>query len=101
MRRSCGREREGGNEAAGMESFEKDDQPARELYALLHLSPEASDDDIKKAYRQWAQVYHPDKHQTPQVASPAHRQSNLFFLLLVVFEASPCLWRRELGQGVT
>ncbi|CAM6104551.1 unnamed protein product [Calypogeia fissa] len=41
--------------------------PPRELYALLHLSPEASDEDIKKAYRQWAQVYHPDKHQTVQM----------------------------------
>lgn len=46
---------------------ERDGPPDRELYALLHLSPEASDDDVKKAYRQWAQVYHPDKHQTPQV----------------------------------
>ncbi|OIV94613.1 hypothetical protein TanjilG_25837 [Lupinus angustifolius] len=35
----------------------------RELYALLNLSPEASDEEIRKAYRQWAQVYHPDKYQ--------------------------------------
>ncbi len=51
-----------------MDAFQRDDLPARELYALLHLSPDASDDDIKKSYRQWAQVYHPDKHQTPQVS---------------------------------
>jgi hypothetical protein len=52
-----------------METLERDrdGRPDRELYALLHLSPEASDDDVKRAYRQWAQVYHPDKHQTPQV----------------------------------
>jgi DnaJ family protein C protein 11 len=37
--------------------------PNRELYALLHISPEASDEEIRKAYRQWAQVYHPDKYQ--------------------------------------
>ncbi|KAJ7944746.1 putative Chaperone protein dnaJ [Quillaja saponaria] len=37
--------------------------PNRELYALLHLSPEAPDEEIRKAYRQWAQVYHPDKYQ--------------------------------------
>ena len=48
---------------------ERDGRPERELYALLHLAPEASDDDVKRAYRQWAQVYHPDKHQTPQVLS--------------------------------
>ena len=50
-----------------MEMKEKNGHPNRELYALLHLSPEASNDDVKQAYRQWAQVYHPDKHQTPQV----------------------------------
>ncbi|XP_042520788.1 chaperone protein dnaJ 13 [Macadamia integrifolia] len=41
--------------------------PHRELYALLHISPEASDEEIRKAYRQWAQVYHPDKYQSPQM----------------------------------
>jgi DnaJ family protein C protein 11 len=61
-----------------MDAFQRDDLPARELYALLHLSPDASDDDIKKSYRQWAQVYHPDKHQTPQVSL-----SILFFPSLV------------------
>ncbi|XP_024367053.1 chaperone protein dnaJ 13 [Physcomitrium patens] len=52
-----------------METSERDQdgRPDRELYALLHLSPEASDDDVKRAYRQWVQVYHPDKHQTPQM----------------------------------
>ena len=41
--------------------------PNRELYALLNVSPEASDEEIRKAYRQWAQVYHPDKYQAAQV----------------------------------
>lgn len=39
----------------------------KQLYALLHVSPEASDEEIRRAYRQWAQVYHPDKYQSPQV----------------------------------
>lgn len=39
----------------------------RELYALLHISPEASDEEIRKAYRQWAQIYHPDKYQAAEV----------------------------------
>ncbi|XP_015896607.1 chaperone protein dnaJ 13 [Ziziphus jujuba] len=42
---------------------EQEGPPNRELYALLHISPEASDEEIRKAYRQWAQVYHPDKYQ--------------------------------------
>lgn len=37
--------------------------PHRELYALLHVAPDASDEEIRRAYRQWAQVYHPDKYQ--------------------------------------
>lgn len=37
--------------------------PNRELYALLNISPDASTEEIRKAYRQWAQVYHPDKYQ--------------------------------------
>ncbi|XP_031248510.1 chaperone protein dnaJ 13 [Pistacia vera] len=41
--------------------------PNKELYALLHLSPKASDEEIRKAYRQWAQVYHPDKYQAPHM----------------------------------
>ncbi|MQL99557.1 hypothetical protein Taro_032282 [Colocasia esculenta] len=41
--------------------------PERELYALLHISPEASDEEIRRAYRQWAQVYHPDKYQDDQM----------------------------------
>lgn len=39
----------------------------KQLYALLHVSPEASDEEIRRAYRQWAQVYHPDKYQSPQM----------------------------------
>lgn len=39
----------------------------RELYALLNVSPEASDEEIRKAYRQFAQVYHPDKIQATGV----------------------------------
>lgn len=41
--------------------------PQRELYALLLISPEASDEEIRKAYRQWAQIYHPDKYQSPEM----------------------------------
>ncbi|XP_058086825.1 chaperone protein dnaJ 13 [Magnolia sinica] len=45
----------------------KEERAERELYALLHISPEASDEEIRKAYRQWAQIYHPDKYQSPQM----------------------------------
>ncbi|XP_054809472.1 chaperone protein dnaJ 13 [Prosopis cineraria] len=41
--------------------------PNRELYALLNLSPDASDEEIRRAYRQWAQAYHPDKYRAPHM----------------------------------
>ncbi|GLJ44286.1 hypothetical protein SUGI_0926800 [Cryptomeria japonica] len=49
------------------EKLSEDGVHGRELYARLHVSPDASDEDIKKAYRLYAQVYHPDKYQSPQV----------------------------------
>ncbi|KAK4751741.1 hypothetical protein SAY87_020539 [Trapa incisa] len=45
--------------------------PSRELYALLHVSPEATEEEIRRAYRQWAQVYHPDKYQDLQMKEVA------------------------------
>ncbi|KAL8103195.1 chaperone protein dnaJ 13 [Apium graveolens] len=52
------------------EDLKDNEPPNRELYALLHISPQASDEEIRKAYRQWAQIYHPDK-QSPQMKDVA------------------------------
>ncbi len=38
------------------------DQESVDLYEVLHLTDKATSDDIKKAYRRLALVYHPDKH---------------------------------------
>ena len=65
-----------------MERSEAEERPARELYALLHLSPEASDEDMKRAYRHWAQVYHPDKHQTAQVPPPPHPPPHFHYVFM-------------------
>lgn len=46
---------------------QNEEQDNRGLYAVLNLSPEASDEEIRRAYRQWAQLYHPDKYQSPNV----------------------------------
>ena len=35
------------------------------LYAILGVAPNASDDDIKKVYRSLAMRYHPDRNQAP------------------------------------
>lgn len=59
--------------------------PNRELYALLNISPEASDEEIRKAYRQWAQVYHPDKYQAAQVLYFIIPTIPFIFLFFLVF----------------
>ncbi|EAZ16633.1 hypothetical protein OsJ_32105 [Oryza sativa Japonica Group] len=46
-------------------------EDGRELYALLHLSPDASGEEIRRAYRQYAQIYNPDKYQDPQMKDVA------------------------------
>ncbi|KAL0904243.1 hypothetical protein M5K25_026326 [Dendrobium thyrsiflorum] len=51
-----------------MQSLE---MPERDLYAILHIPREASDEEIRKAFRQWAQVYHPDKYQDPEMKDVA------------------------------
>jgi len=57
-------------------------QDNRELYALLNLSPEASDEEIRRAYRQWAQAYHPDKYQAPHVSFAPYPHVNSFSFAL-------------------
>ncbi|KAI9466196.1 DnaJ-domain-containing protein [Lactarius psammicola] len=41
-----------------------DDEEEVDLYAILGVEPTASQEDIKKAYRKLALIYHPDKHAT-------------------------------------
>jgi curved DNA-binding protein CbpA len=69
---------------------QNEEHEKRELYAVLNLSPEASDEEIRKAYRQWAQAYHPDKYQNPHVCISltlliSSSFSQFFFILLVFF----------------
>jgi molecular chaperone DnaJ len=35
------------------------------LYAILGVAPNATDDEIKKVYRSLAMRYHPDRNQAP------------------------------------
>lgn len=52
-------------------------------YSVLNVSREASDDDIKRAFRNLAQTYHPDKHSEPDLKAEA---SASFTLLQEAYE---------------
>lgn len=44
------------------------------FYTILNVSGDASEDDIKKSFRQLAQAYHPDKHTDPALKAHAAAQ---------------------------
>eukprot|EP00854_Cymbomonas_tetramitiformis_P014562 gene14562-17210_t len=43
-----------------------------DLYAILSVPRDASEDDIKKAYRVLVQTYHPDKHKGTEMQEEAY-----------------------------
>ncbi|KXZ42222.1 hypothetical protein GPECTOR_179g245 [Gonium pectorale] len=53
------------------EEFQFPADDTSEYYAVLNLPRDASDEDVRRAYRALAQVYHPDKHQDPQLKERA------------------------------
>ena len=48
----------------------------RDYYEVLGVSKEASDDEIKKAYRKCAKQYHPDLHPGDKEAEAKFKEAN-------------------------
>ena len=56
--------------------------PRLDYYAILEISPQASDEEIKKVYRQLALKYHPDRNQGNPEAEIKIRQINAAYEIL-------------------
>ena len=47
------------------------DEDPGSLYAVLNVRKDASEAEIKRAYRNFAKLYHPDKQQDPELKQRA------------------------------
>ena len=64
----------------GQNPTEKAKKAWVDYYAALGLTKEASDDELKKAYRRLSRQYHPDKARRPPAAAATAAAATLFRL---------------------
>lgn len=69
-----------------MASSSSSEEEESSFYAVLNVARDAPEEDIKRAFRQLAQAYHPDKHT--DAALQAHASAN-FTRLQEAYEV-PC-----------
>lgn len=56
---------------------------AADLYEVLELTPEASEHDIKKAFRKLSILYHPDKNPGDKAAHQRYLDVNRAYEILL------------------
>lgn len=61
----------------------------KNYYALLEILPQASTDEIKKAYRKLAKIWHPDKNNSSQA-------SNQFQAIHEAYQTLQCPGKRKI-----
>lgn len=64
----------GASNGEGQEGEEDDDSDTDSYYALLNVQKEASEDEIRDAYRSLAVALHPDKHISPDLKASAENR---------------------------
>lgn len=61
----------GGHPDSGLPSRRNAPPPPPNYYAILNIKPNATDREVRAAYRRQALIYHPDKINTPAASSAA------------------------------
>ena len=67
-------------------------------YETLGVQPEASDEEIKKAYRNLAKKYHPDLHPNDEAASVKMNEINAAYDILSKHHSSDSWQQRTASQ---
>src|SRR5699024_6951665 len=62
-------------------------------YQILNVSPDASDEEVKKAYRELARKYHPDNYHDNPLADLAQEK------MKEINEAYDTIQRQRQGRG--
>ncbi len=65
-----------------MGAMNKANGPARDYYDVLGISPEASTEDIKQAFRNLAKTYHPDVNKHDPSAQPRFAEASQAYEVL-------------------
>ena len=67
-------------------------------YSVLGVSPNASDEEIKKAYRELARKYHPDNYQNNPLADLAEEKMKEINEAYAVIQQQPHLFPQAAKQ---
>ena len=78
--------------------------PNHDAYAILGVAPDASDDEIKAAYRKSALIWHPDKSPAPDAAERFHEIKKAATLLRnpmlrKLYDMERARWRKARGHS--
>ena len=68
-------------------------------YKVLGLSPNASDDEVKQAYRRLAKKYHPDANPGDKVAEQKMKEINAAYDMIINKRYDPSAGASSYGQG--